>query len=170
MKKLVKDRLFNSVAIAALVGMVCIILIEGFWPSLAHAKQGLQVTGGAQGSADLGDGWPVPHTLHKYPRHYGCGWPQPCSPFNRQQIKATGRDAYNIILNSDVLASGYDPMGWARYTVRYVGDQYPQIRGVVFNCKCSPNARQFECVNWLPPQPTTFQSGNWSIQFEYRWK
>ena len=59
MKKLVKDRLFNSVAIAALVVMVCVILIEGFWPSMAHANQGFQVTGGAQGSADLGDGWPV---------------------------------------------------------------------------------------------------------------
>ena len=99
------------------------------------------------------------------------GWPgngQLMSPWQYQQVKATGRDAVNIILNSDVLASGMTADGWTRYTVRYTGDQYSSLQGVVFNCKVSPNGRQFECVNWLPPKPkqVQFGNGNWSIIFE----
>ena len=100
-----------------------------------------------------------------------CDWPgsgQPMSPWQYQQVKATGRDAVNIILNSDVLASGLTADGWTRYTVRYTGDQYSSLRGVVFNCKVDPNGREFECVNWLPPKPkqVQFGNGNWSIIFE----
>ena len=100
-----------------------------------------------------------------------CDWPgsgQPMSPWQYQQVKATGRDAVNIILNSDVLASGMTADGWTRYTVRYTGSQYTSLQGVIFNCKSSPNAREFECVNWLPPKPkqVQFGNGNWSIIFE----
>ena len=103
--------------------------------------------------------------------HNQGGWPgsgQPMSPWQYQQVKATGRDAVNIILNSDMLASGMTTDGWTRYTVRYTGDQYSSLRGVVFNCKASPNAREFECVNWLPPKPKQikFGNGNWSVIFE----
>ena len=44
----------------------------------------------------------------------------------------------------------------------------PVLQGVIFNCKSSPNAREFECVNWLPPKPkqVEFGNGNWSIIFE----
>jgi len=99
-----------------------------------------------------------------------CGWPhgQPMSPWQYQQVKATGRDAMNIILNSDMLASGQMADGGTRYTVRYTGNQYTSLQGVVFNCKVSPNGRNFECVNWLPPKPkqVQFGNGNWSIIFE----
>ena len=100
-----------------------------------------------------------------------CDWPgsgQPMSPWQYQQVKATGRDAVNIILNSDMLASGMTNDGWSRYTVRYTGNQYTSLQGVIFNCKSSPNAREFECVNWLPPKPkqVQFGNGNWSIIFE----
>ena len=100
-----------------------------------------------------------------------CDWPgsgQPMSPWQYQQVKATGRDAVNIILNSDMLTSGMTDDGWSRYTVRYTGNQYTSLKGVVFNCKSSPNAREFECVNWLPPKPkqVQFGNGNWSIIFE----
>ena len=100
-----------------------------------------------------------------------CDWPgsgQPMSPWQYQQVKATGRDAVNIILNSDMLASGMTADGWTRYTVRYTGDQYSSLRGVVFNCKVNPNGREFECVNWLPPKPkqVKFGNGNWSVIFE----
>ena len=98
------------------------------------------------------------------------GWSnaQPLNPFQYQQVKATGRDAVNIILNSDVLASGLTTDGWTRYTVRYTGSDYTNLQGVVFNCKASPNGRQFECVNWLPPKPkqVQFGNGNWSVIFE----
>ena len=99
-----------------------------------------------------------------------CGWPngQPMSPWQYQQVKATGRDAVNIILNSEMLASGMTTDGWTRYTVRYTGSQYTSLQGVVFNCKVAPNGRQFECVNWLPPKPkqVQFGNGNWSVIFE----
>ena len=100
-----------------------------------------------------------------------CDWPgsgQPMSPWQYQQVKATGRDAVNIILNSDMLTSGMTNDGWSRYTVRYTGNQYTSLKGVIFNCKSSPNAREFECVNWLPPKPkqVQFGNGNWSIIFE----
>ena len=100
-----------------------------------------------------------------------CDWPgsgQPMSPWQYQQVKATGRDAVNIILNSDMLTSGMTNDGWSRYTVRYTGNQYTSLQGVVFNCKASPNAREFECVNWLPPKPkqVQFGNGNWQIIFE----
>ena len=99
-----------------------------------------------------------------------CGWPNahPIHPWQYQQVKATGRDAMNIILNSDMLASGMTAEGWTRYTVRYTGSQYTSLQGVVFNCKVAPNGRQFECVNWLPPKPNQlhFGNGNWSIIFE----
>ena len=100
-----------------------------------------------------------------------CDWPgsgQPMSPWQYQQVKATGRDAVNIILNSDMLTSGKTNDGWSRYTVRYTGNQYTSLKGVIFNCKSSPNAREFECVNWLPPKPkqVQFGNGNWSIIFE----
>ena len=99
-----------------------------------------------------------------------CGWPNvhPIHPWQYQQVKATGRDAMNIILNSDMLASGMTAEGWTRYTVRYTGSQYTSLQGVVFNCKVAPNGRQFECVNWLPPKPKQLQfgNGNWSIIFE----
>ena len=100
-----------------------------------------------------------------------CDWPgsgQPISPWQYQQVKATGRDAVNIILNSDMLTSGMTNDGWSRYTVRYTGNQYTSLKGVIFNCKSSPNAREFECVNWLPPKPkqVQFGNGNWSIIFE----
>ena len=100
-----------------------------------------------------------------------CDWPgsgQPMSPWQYQQVKATGRDAVNIILNSDMLASGMTTDGWTRYTVRYTGDQYSSLRGVVFNCKVNPDGREFECVNWLPPKPkqVKFGNGNWSVIFE----
>ena len=100
-----------------------------------------------------------------------CDWPgsgQPMSPWQYQQVKATGRDAVNIILNSDMLTSGMTDDGWSRYTVRYTGNQYTSLKGVIFNCKSSPNAREFECVNWLPPKPkqVEFGNGNWSIIFE----
>ena len=99
-----------------------------------------------------------------------CGWPngQPMSPWQYQQVKATGRDAVNILMNSDMLASGVTADGWSRYTVRYTGNQYTSLNGVVFNCKVAPNGRQFECVNWLPPKPkqVQFGNGNWSIIFE----
>ena len=100
-----------------------------------------------------------------------CDWPgsgQPMSPWQYQQVKATGRDAVNIILNSDMLTSGMTNDGWSRYTVRYTGNQYTSLQGVIFNCKSSPNAREFECVNWLPPKPkqVQFGNGNWSIIFE----
>ena len=100
-----------------------------------------------------------------------CDWPgsgQPMSPWQYQQVKATGRDAVNIILNSDMLTSGMTDDGWSRYTVRYTGNQYTSLQGVVFNCKVSPNAREFECVNWLPPKPkqVQFGNGNWSVIFE----
>jgi len=99
------------------------------------------------------------------------GWPgggQQMSPWQYQQVKATGRDAVNIILNSDMLTSGMTNDGWSRYTVRYTGNQYTSLQGVIFNCKSSPNAREFECVNWLPPKPkqVQFGNGNWSIIFE----
>jgi len=105
------------------------------------------------------------------PDHNQGGWPgggQSMSPFQYQQVKATGRDAVNIILNSDVLASGMTADGATRYTVRYTGSQYTNLQGVVFNCKVSPNGREFECVNWLPPQPkqVKFGNGNWSVIFE----
>ena len=100
-----------------------------------------------------------------------CDWPgsgQPMSPWQYQQVKATGRDAVNIILNSDMLTSGMTNDGWSRYTVRYTGNQYTSLQGVIFNCKSSPNAREFECVNWLPPKPKQikFGNGNWSVIFE----
>jgi len=99
-----------------------------------------------------------------------CDWPgsgQPMSPWQYQQVKATGRDAMNIILNSDMLASGQMADGGTRYTVRYTGTQYSSLQGVVFNCKVSPNGRDFECVNWLPPKPKQVQIGNgWEIIFE----
>ena len=100
-----------------------------------------------------------------------CDWPggsHPISPWQYQQVKATGRDAVNIILNSEMLASGMMADGWTRYTVRYTGTDYTSLQGVVFNCKASPNGRQFECVNWLPPKPQQlkFGNGNWSIIFE----
>ena len=99
-----------------------------------------------------------------------CGWPngQPMSPWQYQQVKATGRDAVNILMNSDMMASGVTTDGWSRYTVRYTGNQYSSLKGVVFNCKVAPNGRQFECVNWLPPKPkqVQFGNGNWSIIFE----
>ena len=100
-----------------------------------------------------------------------CDWPgsgQPMSPWQYQQVKATGRDAVNIILNSDMLTSGMTNDGWSRYTVRYTGNQYTSLQGVIFNCKSSPNAREFECVNWLPPKPkqVQFGNGNWSVIFE----
>jgi|TARA_B100001964_G_scaffold185332_1_gene205510 hypothetical protein len=99
-----------------------------------------------------------------------CGWPhgQPMSPWQHQQVKATGRDAVNIILNSDMLASGMTADGWTRYTVRYTGTDYTRLQGVVFNCKAAPNGREFECVNWLPPKPkqVQFGNGNWSVIFE----
>ena len=99
-----------------------------------------------------------------------CGWPngQPMSPWQYQQVKATGRDAVNILMNSDMLASGVTADGWSRYTVRYTGNQYTSLNGVVFNCKVAPNGRQFECVNWLPPKPkqVQFGNGNWSVIFE----
>ena len=100
-----------------------------------------------------------------------CDWPgsgQPMSPWQYQQVKATGRDAVNIILNSDMLTSGMTNDGWSRYTVRYTGNQYTSLKGVVFNCKVAPNAREFECVNWLPPKPkqVQFGNGNWQIIFE----
>ena len=100
-----------------------------------------------------------------------CDWPgsgQPMSPWQYQQVKATGRDAVNIILNSDMLTSGMTNDGWSRYTVRYTGNQYTSLKGVIFNCKSSPNAREFECVNWLPPKPkqVQFGNGNWSVIFE----
>ena len=100
-----------------------------------------------------------------------CDWPgsgQPMSPWQYQQVKATGRDAVNIILNSDMLTSGMTNDGWSRYTVRYTGTDYTSLQGVIFNCKASPNAREFECVNWLPPKPkqVQFGNGNWSIIFE----
>ena len=103
--------------------------------------------------------------------HNQGGWPgggQSMSPFQYQQVKATGRDAVNIILNSDMLASGMMTDGWTRYTVRYTGSQYTSLQGVVFNCKVSPNGREFECVNWLPPKPKQikFGNGNWSVIFE----
>ena len=90
------------------------------------------------------------------------------SPWQYQQVKATGRDAVNIILNSEMLASGLMSDGWTRYTVRYTGDQYSSLQGVVFNCKVSPDGREFECVNWLPPKPkqVQFGNGNWSVIFE----
>jgi len=98
-----------------------------------------------------------------------CGWPngQPMSPWQYQQVKATGRDAVNILMNSDMLASGVTTDGWSRYTVRYTGNQYTSLKGVVFNCKVSPNGRNFECVNWLPPRPKHVQFGNgWEVIFE----
>ena len=99
-----------------------------------------------------------------------CDWPgsgQPMSPWQYQQVKATGRDAVNIILNSDMLTSGMTDDGWSRYTVRYTGNQYTSLKGVIFNCKSSPNAREFECVNWLPPQPKQVQIGNgWEVIFQ----
>ena len=99
-----------------------------------------------------------------------CGWPHanPISPWQYQQVKATGRDAVNILMNSDMMASGVTTDGWSRYTVRYTGNDYSSLKGVVFNCKVAPNGRQFECVNWLPPQPkqVQFGNGNWSIIFE----
>ena len=99
-----------------------------------------------------------------------CDWPgsgQPMSPWQYQQVKATGRDAVNIILNSDMLTSGMTNDGWSRYTVRYTGNQYTSLKGVIFNCKSSPNAREFECVNWLPPQPKQVQIGNgWEVIFQ----
>jgi len=116
---------------------------------------------------------------HNHNNNQGCGgfnqqqcdWPgsgQPMSPWQYQQVKATGRDAVNIILNSDMLTSGMTNDGWSRYTVRYTGNQYTSLQGVIFNCKSSPNAREFECVNWLPPKPkqVQFGNGNWSIIFE----
>jgi hypothetical protein len=75
-----------------------------------------------------------------------CDWPgsgQPMSPWQYQQVKATGRDAVNIILNSDMLTSGMTDDGWSRYTVRYTGNQYTSLKGVIFNCKSSPNAREY---------------------------
>ena len=100
-----------------------------------------------------------------------CDWPgsgQPMSPWQYQQVKATGRDAVNIILNSDMLTSGMTDDGWSRYTVRYTGNQYTSLQGVVFNCKVNPNGREFKCVNWLPPKPkqVQFGNGNWSVIFE----
>ena len=99
-----------------------------------------------------------------------CGWPngQPMSPWQYQQVKATGRDAVNILMNSDMMASGVTTDGWSRYTVRYTGNEYTSLQGVVFNCKVAPNGREFECVNWLPPKPkqVQFGNGNWSIIFE----
>ena len=98
-----------------------------------------------------------------------CGWPNahPIHPWQYQQVKATGRDAMNIILNSDMLASGMTAEGWTRYTVRYTGSQYTSLQGVVFNCKVAPNGRQFECVNWLPPKPKQVQLNNgWEVIFE----
>ena len=98
-----------------------------------------------------------------------CGWPngQPMSPWQYQQVKATGRDAVNILMNSDMMASGVTTDGWSRYTVRYTGNQYTSLQGVVFNCKVSPNGRQFECVNWLPPKPKQVQLNNgWEVIFE----
>ena len=100
-----------------------------------------------------------------------CDWPgsgQPMSPWQYQQVKATGRDAVNILMNSDMMASGVTTDGWSRYTVRYTGNEYTSLQGVVFNCKVAPNGRQFECVNWLPPKPkqVQFGNGNWSVIFE----
>ena len=100
-----------------------------------------------------------------------CGWPggsNPISPWQYQQVKAPGRAAVNIILNSEMLASGMTTDRWTRYTVRYTGDQYTILNGVVFNCKVSPNGREFECVNWLPPQAKQYQfgNGNWAVIFE----
>ena len=99
-----------------------------------------------------------------------CGWPHgsPMSPWQYQQVKATGRDAVNILMNSDMMASGVTTDGWSRYTVRYTGNEYTSLQGVVFNCKVAPNGREFECVNWLPPKPkqVQFGNGNWSVIFE----
>ena len=87
-------------------------------------------------------------------------------PMGQTTIRVT--TTVNILMNSDMLASGVTTDGWSRYTVRYTGNEYTSLQGVVFNCKVAPNGRQFECVNWLPPKPkqVQFGNGNWSIIFE----
>ena len=153
------------------------------WRTAANGDLVCAVSGSGNGSVNnnssSSNGF-YPHNNNNNHNHnQGCGgfgqqqcdWPgsgQPMSPWQYQQVKATGRDAVNIILNSDMLASGMTTDGWTRYTVRYTGDQYSSLRGVVFNCKVNPNGREFECVNWLPPKPKQikFGNGNWSVIFE----
>ncbi|MDP7653329.1 MAG: hypothetical protein QF757_01435 [Candidatus Marinimicrobia bacterium] len=65
------------------------------------------------------------------------------------QFYPKGREALEVILNSrPYMASGVDQSGWSHYVGVYNGNQFPRIRNLVFNCKVSPNAQQFECVSW----------------------
>ena len=145
------------------------------WKTAADGQLVCAVSGSGSGSSNNNSS---NNNNHNHNNNQSCGgfnqqqcdWPgsgQPMSPWQYQQVKATGRDAVNIILNSDMLTSGMTDDGWSRYTVRYTGDQYTSLQGVIFNCKSSPNAREFECVNWLPPQPKQIPIGNgWEVIFQ----
>ena len=72
-------------------------------------------------------------------------WNQP------RQLKATGKDAIEVIRNGKVLTSGIDGQGNATFIVTYQGTYMP-AKGKTFSCKVSPDARQFVCVSWTPGQ------------------
>ena len=72
-------------------------------------------------------------------------WNQP------RQLKATGKDAIDVIRNGKVLTSGIDGQGNATFIVTYQGTYMP-AKGKTFSCKVSPDARQFVCVSWTPGQ------------------
>lgn len=70
-------------------------------------------------------------------------WNQP------RQLKATGKDAIDVIRNGKILTSGVDGQGWTTFIVTYQGT-YAPAKGKTFSCKVSPDARQFVCFSWAP--------------------
>ena len=70
-------------------------------------------------------------------------WNQP------RQLKATGKDAIEVIRNGKILTSGVDGQGWTTFIVTYQGT-YAPAKGKTFSCKVSPDARQFVCFSWAP--------------------
>ena len=72
-----------------------------------------------------------------------------------KQLTATGRDAMEVIRNSDILASGIDNQGQYRLIVTYKG-QYRPAKGRTFSCTVSQDARRFECRSWSPTHRTNY--------------
>mgnify|MGYP001261202895 CR=1 FL=1 len=67
-----------------------------------------------------------------------------------QQITATSHDAIHIIMNGQILSSGFDMNGNALFVVHYTAPiaKYVLARNQVFNCTVSSGATEFLCKSW----------------------
>ena len=144
----IKDLFFNSVAIAAFIGMIFIIVIEGFFPSIANAQMlgtpGPEYSQPGWGSGTFGncnkDGefcWSI--TIEG-----------PTPPYHYYPISVEGEQAQIIVQRGRIIDRRFAWDGW-NYLVQTGWEHWFYYKNKTFECWVTHRAPQhYYCEEWKP--------------------